>query len=221
MEFLNEEGKSKYQTMIGSFQWIISIGRFDIQVHVMTLLSFRAMPCRGHLERAKRIYCYIAKMKRAAIRIRTDMPDLTDLPKLTYDWSTSVYGELKEVLPDNTPPPLGKAVTTITYKDANLMHDVLSGHSVTGIVHYMNQTPVDWYTKKQGTVETATYGSEFNAARTAVEQIIDLRTTLRYFGVPVLDHSYMFGDNQSVVTSSTIPQSCLNKRHTILSYHKV
>ena len=33
--------------------------------------------------------------------------------------------------------------------------------------------------------------------------------------------AYMFGDNKSVVTSSTIPQSILNKRHKILSYHRV
>ena len=48
--------------------------------------------------------------------------------------------------------------------------------------------------------ETATYGSEFVAARTAVDQIIDIRTTLQYLGVPIRDKSYMFGDNRSVVT---------------------
>ena len=31
----------------------------------------------------------------------------------------------------------------------------------------------------------------------------------------------LFGDNQSVVTSSTIPHSKLTKRHTALSYHRV
>ena len=31
----------------------------------------------------------------------------------------------------------------------------------------------------------------------------------------------MFGDNQSVVTSSTVPQSKLSKRHYALSYHCV
>ena len=60
------------------------------------------------------------------------------------------------------------------YVDANLMHDLLSGKSVTGILHLLNKTPIDWYSKKQGTVKTATFGSEFVAARTAVEQIIDL-----------------------------------------------
>ena len=43
---------------------------------------------------------------------------------------------------------------------------------------------------------------------------------LRYLGVPV-HRSVMFGDNESVVTSSTIPHSQLNKRWTALSCHRV
>ena len=34
-------------------------------------------------------------------------------------------------------------------------------------------------------METATYGSEFVGSKTATEQIIDLRHTLRYLGVPI------------------------------------
>ena len=37
----------------------------------------------------------------------------------------------------------------------------------------------------------------------------------------MLDKSYMYGDNKSVVTSSTIPHSKLNKRNNALSYHRV
>ena len=33
--------------------------------------------------------------------------------------------------------------------------------------------------------------------------------------------AYMFGDNKSVVMSPTIPQSILNKRNNMLSYHRV
>jgi len=102
-----------------------------------------------------------------------------------------------------------------------LMHDMATGKSVTGILHLLNQTPIDWYSKKQATVETATYGSEFVAARTCVEQIIDLRCTLHYLGVPIHHKSYMFGDNKTVVDSSTVPHSKLHKCHTILSYHHV
>jgi hypothetical protein len=85
----------------------------------------------------------------------------------------------------------------------------------------MNQTPIDWFSKKQATVETATYGSEFVAARTCTEQIIEIRTLLRYLGVPIRDQSHMFGDNKSVVNSATIPDAKLHKRHTLLSFHRV
>jgi hypothetical protein len=54
-----------------------------------------------------------------------------------------------------------------------------------------------------------------------VDQIIDLQTTLRYLGVPVNHKSYMFGDNQALVMSSSIPHSSLNKIHSALSYHRV
>ena len=70
-------------------------------------------------------------------------------------------------------------------------------------------------------METATYGSEFVASKPATEQIIDLRHTLRYLGVPIKTKSYLFGDNRSVVTSSTLPLSTLGRRHNILAYHRV
>jgi hypothetical protein len=125
------------------------------------------------------------------------------------------------MVPTDTPPLLGKFVQLTHYVDANLMHDIVSGKSVTGILHLVNKTPIDWYSKKQATVETATYGSEFVAARTCVEQIIDLRLTLRYLGVNIRERSVMFGDNESVVKSSTTPHGKLHKRHTALSFHRV
>jgi hypothetical protein len=106
-----------------------------------------------------------------------------------------------------------------TYKDANLYHDMATGKAVMGIIHFLNGTPVEWYTRKQATVETATYGSEFTAAKSAIQQIAGLRLTLQYLGVKIETSSYMFGDNKSVVKSATLPQSQLGKRHHALAYH--
>ena len=91
------------------------------------------------------------------------------------------------------------------YVDANLMHDVTSGRSVTRIIHLLNKTPIDWYWKKH---PLTGIGSEFVAARTCAEQIVDLRTTLYFLVVPVWDKSYMFIDNKSVVDSSMQVQCC-------------
>ena len=220
-ELLDESGIQKYQSLIGALQWAVAIGRIDVTAAVMSMSSFRVAPKVGHLERLKRIYGYLSKFRHATIRFLTDEPDFSDIPEQNPDWAYSVYGKVSEMIPDDAPEPLGMWVTLAHYVDANLMHDLLTGRSVTGILHLLNKTPIDWFSKKQATVETATYGSEFVAARTCVEQIIDLRTTLRYLGVPIRGKSYMFGDNESVVTSSTVPHSKLHKRHTALSYHRV
>jgi hypothetical protein len=61
----------------------------------------------------------------------------------------------------DAPPPLGKPVKCTTFVDTNLYHCQLSGRAVTGILQFFNGTPVDWYSKKQSTVHTATFGSKF------------------------------------------------------------
>jgi hypothetical protein len=112
----------------------------------------------GHLNRLRRIYGYLSKMRYYSIRVRTDEPDYSDLPENSYDWTYSVYGNVKELLPTDAPELLGKYVTLSHYVDVNIMHDVTIGRSVTGIIHLANTTPIGWYSKKQATVETATYG---------------------------------------------------------------
>ena len=119
------------------------------------------------------------------------------------------------------PEQLGEAVTTTTTMDANLNHCLATGKSFTGYLHFVNKTPVDSYSKKQATVETATYGLEFVAAKTATEQIMDIRQTLRYLVALIGAKCFFFGDNRSVVTSATLPHSTLTKRHNILTFHRV
>ena len=119
------------------------------------------------------------------------------------------------------PEQLGEAVTTTTTLDANFNHWLATGKSLTGLLHFVNKTPIDWYSKKQATVETATYGSEFVAAKIATEEITDIRQTLTYLGAPIGAKSFIFGDNRSVITSATLPHSKLMKRHNKLAFHRV
>jgi hypothetical protein len=111
----------------------------------------------------------------------------------------------------NAPKPLGKPIVTTSYVNANLYHDLISGRSITGVLHLWNSTPIDWYSKLQGTVEMATFGSEYIAMRTCTEQIINHRTSLRYLGVPVKGATMMFGNNESVVNTASIPHGKLHK----------
>jgi hypothetical protein len=172
-EFCTTDQIDQYQPMIGALQWIVTIGCFDIHTTVMTMTGFHMTPRVGPLNRLKHIYGYLLKMKHASIRIRTEEPDYSNLPGIVPDWTYSVYGKVEELLPEGAPYPLGNHVTLSHYVDANLMHDISTCRSVTGILHLVNKTPIEWYSKKQATVETATYGSEFVTAGICVEQIID------------------------------------------------
>jgi hypothetical protein len=90
--------------------------------------------------------------------------------------------------------------------DANLYYCQLLGGVVTGIIIcFFNGTPVDWLSKKQNTVETATSGSKFIAAKTSTDQIIANRNALRSFGVAVKGATILNGDNCLLINKSTIP----------------
>ena len=83
-------------------------------------------------------------MRHGIVRIRTEEPDYSAFPKKEFDWEYTCYHGAKELLPTDAPKPLGKRVVLTTYVDANLYHDLISGRSVTGILHMANKTPVDW-----------------------------------------------------------------------------
>ena len=187
---------------------MILLCRFDIAQAIMSLSCFRHCPRQGHIDQLKHVCGYIRKFPQGAICFCTGIPDhekIFGTSPIQYDWMETVYWNPQEEVPHDCPQPKGKAVRTTTYADANLLHDLVTGRSATGLLHFLNQTPIDASSKRQNQVESATYGSEFMAARQAVEQIID----------------WLFGNNKSVVTSSNIPYSSLNKRWNALSYHKV
>jgi len=95
------------------------------------------------------------------------------------------------------------------------------GGAVTATLRSLSQTPFDWCSKKQATVETATHGAECPAARTCVERVRAHRLALMCLGVPTLGSSHMSGDNKSVIDSSAGLRLRLHKRHNALSCHHV
>jgi hypothetical protein len=126
-EFLGDDNIQKYQSLIGAMQWAISIGHFDIAVHVMTMSSFRASPRHGHLEWVKHMVGYLSKFRFAELCIITNQPNFSDIEVAENDWSKSLYGNASKAVPKDAPEPLGKPVTMTDYQDANLYHDINTG----------------------------------------------------------------------------------------------
>ena len=147
-ELCDEHQTNQFQTLVGQLQWLISPGHFDIAVHVMSLSRFRAQPRKGHLDRAKRIVGYLLFLPEGAIRFRTGEPDFSSLNDQEYDWTRSVYSGACEQIPHDIPKPLGEHGQTTHYVDANLHHDHATGKAVTAVLHFLNQTPIDAYSKR-------------------------------------------------------------------------
>ena len=108
----------------------------------------RAQPRKGHLDRAKRIVGYPLFLPDSTIRFRTGEPDFSSLKDQEYDWTISVYSGACEQIPHDIPKPLGKHVQTTHYVDASLHHDLGTGKAVTAVLHFLNQTAIDAYSKR-------------------------------------------------------------------------
>ena len=83
--FLDEKWTQIYQSMIGSTQWTVSTGHFELNSAVITLSRSRATPREGHLARLKRVYAFICKFKHFKICSRTIEPDLSHIPTVEQD----------------------------------------------------------------------------------------------------------------------------------------
>ena len=140
--------------------------------------------------------------------------------KAKADWS-SFYSELSEELPPMMPEPRGRPVNIYTFVDANHAGNVVTRRSHTGILVFIQNSPILWLSRRQNTVETSTFGSEFVALRTARDLIISLRYKLRMLGVPLEGPAQVFCDNQGVVLNTSIPESVLTKKHNAINYHAV
>lgn len=85
------------------------------------------------------------------------------------------------------------------------------------IIVYVNKTPVVWYSN---TVESSTFGSEFIALKTAIDQIEALRYKLRMFGVPIDGPTSVFCDHEAVVKNTVYSESTLKRKHLSIAYHR-
>ena len=128
------------------------MGRIYIATAVMTMSRFMVAPREGHLSRVRRMVGYLARMRDSVVMFRIGRPDNTELHEEQYDWQDTIYSGAHEVIPIDLPTPLGKRVTHTCYVDANSMHGITTGKSVSATLHLLNQTPIDWFSKKQGTV---------------------------------------------------------------------
>ena len=103
--------------------------------------------------------------------------------------------------------------------DANFARDKISRRSRTSFLVIIYGNPVYWHTKKQDSCETSSFGSEFVAMKQYCEYLRGLRYKLRMMGIPVSNPCFIYGDNQSVLWNTTVPESTLKNKTASVAYH--
>ena len=95
-----------------------------------------------------------------------------------------IYRNTEEMQPDMMPAPRGKAVSITGFVDASHGGNKRTCRLYTGFILFVCRAPIILYIKKQQTVESSAFSSEFIAMRACILAIKTLRYKLRIFGIP-------------------------------------
>ena len=220
---LNSRTSSYYQSLIGVLRWMVELGRVDICLEVSMMSSHLALPREGHLRHLLQIFRYLKKHHNAELVFDPSDPVVNEADFERRDWTSSEFGAIdgEEVLPPNMPQPRGFGFVIRAKVDADHAADLVTRRSRTGFLIFLNCALVYWSSKKQTSVESSSFGSEFVAMKQCCEYLRGLRYKLRMMGIPCDGPSYIFGDNQSVLANTTIPDSTLKKKSQSIAYHFV
>mmetsp|Transcript_12139 Transcript_12139/g.17505 ORF Transcript_12139/g.17505 Transcript_12139/m.17505 type:complete len:474 (-) Transcript_12139:35-1456(-) len=218
--FLSPDGVELYQSYVGTLRWAVELGRIDLTFATSLMARFAACPREGHMENIIHIFAYIKKHIRSKLVFYPYIRDWSNVQWIEHEWD-EFYPGAQEVIPPNAPTPRGKPVQINLFCDAAHANDYITRRSTTGIIIFLNGAPISWYSKRQNTIESSTFGSEFVALKIATEQNEALRYKLRMLGIPIAGASNVFCDNKSVVQNVTDPASTLSKKHNAICYHKV
>ena len=102
--------------------------------------------------------------------------------------------------------------------DSDHAGDKVSCRSICGFLIHMNTTLVQWFSKKQSTVEKSVFGPEFVAMKQDIDALRGLRYNLRMMGIPIYVLSYTYRDNLLVVHNTSKPESVLKKSKSVYYY---
>jgi len=215
------EGTAEFQQLIGILRWATELGRIDYLYELSVLSAYLAAPREGHLEAVYGIFAYLSKKENSDLVFDDLVPEIDMNAFPATDWSKSIYGNPEEERPPRAPEPLGNPVKMTCFVDASHAGNLVTRRSHTGFIIYLNNSPISWFSKRQNTVESSTFGSELVALRIAIEHIKALRIKLRMLGIPIEEPSYILGDNESVIKSTSRVEATLNKKHQAICWHTV
>jgi hypothetical protein len=167
---LDADGQNYYQGLIGILRWICELGRLDILTPISMLSRYLAQGREGHLEQLFPVFAYLKHHDRSTMVFNDTETSFDGSDFKKCDWS-EFYPDVKEAIPEDAPEARGKSIVMPCSVDADHAGCRVTQRSHTGIIIFVNRAPIIWYSKRQSTVESSTFGSEFVAMKTAIEMV--------------------------------------------------
>ena len=159
--------------------------------------SHLEMPRKGHLDQMLHIFAYLHKYHNTELVYDPSDPVVECDVFKRRDWTSSEFGAVqgKEEIPPNMPEPRGQGFMMHAKVDADHALDTITRRSRTGFLVYLNCAPIYWWSKKQNSVESSSFGSKFIAMKQCCEYVCRLRYKLRMVGISCDDPMFIYGDN--------------------------
>eukprot|EP00957_Ditylum_brightwellii_P034590 2622942-Ditylum_brightwellii.AAC.1 len=132
-----------YQILIGMLNWIVMLGR------------------KGHIDRSLYAFDYLKKKPNSRIIINPKDPGVKAEGKLSGCRGGDQQQGAREILDE---------FTITAYIENDHVHDKMTRSSIPRFITFVGRTPVVYWSKRQCVIETSTYGAEFMAMKTAVEE---------------------------------------------------
>jgi len=214
----DDDDVAECHSRIGVLRWAVELGRVDICTEVSIMAGCAANPRVGHLDAVCHIFAWLKKHDRSKLVFNSAC--INNKAQSLPDW-TDFCKDVKKQIPADAPEPLEKPVEMTSHIDSDHVGDKFTKQLQTGVFIFINRALIVWCSKKQSSIETSSFGSEFSAMTTGTESIEGLRCKLRMMGVPIDGPCHVKADNLSVVRNSSQPESTLKKKSNSIAFHCV
>ncbi|KAL7460010.1 hypothetical protein ACHAXS_000478 [Conticribra weissflogii] len=107
------------------------------------------------------------------------------------------------------------------FVDSGHSGDQRTQRSHSAFLIYLNTALISWYSKRQSTIKTCTFGTEFVSMKTGIDALQGINYKLHMMDMPIDGATHIYGYSMSVINNTSKLESVLKKKNKAVCYHTV
>ena len=175
------------------------------------MASQMSMPTDGHLEAFLHVCKFIRQKYNSRMVFYPTYPTINMSDFKEFKWKY-LYGELKEAIPPNYPEERGNKVDLHGYVHIRHAGENKTRRSQSGFFILLNTEIIQWFSKKQSTIDMYVFEADFLAMNIVMEMLRGIRYKMRMMGVPISVPSCIYLDNMLVIHNTQRPEFTMKNK---------